>query len=255
MKDVHSTACGQSQEWGIIVALLLTDGSVKKTKRKNSIIFANKSDVLHKIFKEVVQKVSEKKLHFVERIDKRNVKITEVNSKELVEKLLNILPTWRRKPYEDGSYPPVKIPDFIKKMENEKLRKVLQIMFSCDGSVVLGVKWHKTKKTWVFTRRVQITITHPVIRKDVKEILERLGFEPKVWRNEIVIDKKDDLIKFKKEIGFVNNVKISRKSRYWCGKDKNYVLTLLIKSFNFGASLLRKYKSPSEIINLLKTRS
>ena len=228
---------------------------MKKTRKSNKVIFANKSESLHSLFQDVVQKILGKTVHFYQRIDKRGVRVTEVNNKQLVEKLLIILPTWRRKPYEDGSYPPVRIPTFIRKTKKCVLRKVLQVMFSCDGSVVLGVKWHKTKNTWVFTRRIQITVAHPQLRENLREILEDLGFSPKIWRREIIINKKDELLKFKREIGFIDGVKVSRKSRYWAGRNKNEVLTLLIKSFELSAKMLKKCKSRDEVMKLLSSRS
>jgi hypothetical protein len=258
LKSMFQTECSQSRKsghttyLGVLIGLLLTDGSVRKTKHSNKVIFSNKSEELHKLFRDIMQKLFQIK-KFEEYTDARGVKSTTVNKKEIVDYLLTLTPSYRTKPYEDGNFSAAKIPGFIEKMRKKDLALVLQAMFSGDGSVVLGIKWHKLKNSWVFTRRIQLTSEHPVILDQLANIL-RKNFDttPKIWRNQVVLDNKKDIQRFQKEIGFVKGLKTSMKSRNWFGKEKNAVLKLLIKSFEIKKRDLDQFKTKEDAIMFLK---
>jgi len=208
---------------------------------------------LHRIFKEKVNKLFGIN-RFSERVDNLNVKITSFKNKRVAEFLHQLTPTFRTKPFSNGEFPKVTIPAFFKQLSREELAEVLRAMFSADGAVVLGVKFHKTKRRWVFTRRISLASAHPVLREQIAELLrEKFEMNPKIWKNEIVFDEKEDIIKFHKEIRFVDGVKISRKSKNWTGFEKNEILEFLIKTFELKKKDLEKFKSREEIIAFLKS--
>jgi hypothetical protein len=257
---MSQTGSSQSQEsernldLGLLVGLLLTDGSVRNQKRSQKVIFSNKSEILHELFRKLMGKLFNVQ-RFEERTDRLGVKSTIKTSKNIVEFLLTLTPSYRTKPYEDGTYPPTEIPKFIKQMSKEDLSKVLQIMFSCDGSVVLGVKWHKLKNHWVFTRRIQLTSVLPKVLNGLSKLLrEKFQMRPKIWKNEIVLDRKHDILKFSKEIRFLDNVTISRKSRNWYGFEKNFVLDLVVKTFELRKTDLDRFQTREEVIEFLKSQ-
>ena len=66
---------------------------------------------------------------------------------------------------------------------------------------------------------------------------------PKIWKKEIVLDEKNDIFRFQKEIGFVDGVKISRKSKNWIGFEKNKILELIVKTFQLRKKDLEKFQS------------
>jgi hypothetical protein len=68
----------------------------------------------------------------------------------------------------------------------------------------------------------------------------------------VVLERKEDLIKFQKEVRFVDGVKVT-KNGIWSGMDKNNVLDILVKTFEIPQSFIDKFSSKEEIINFLKT--
>jgi hypothetical protein len=82
---------------------------------------------------------------------------------------------------------------------------------------------------------------------------EKFGMNPKIWKKEIVLDEKNDIFRFQKEIGFVDGVKISRKSKNWIGFEKNKILELIVKTFQLRKKDLEKFSNKEEIVNFLKT--
>ncbi|MCD6483100.1 MAG: hypothetical protein J7K83_02420 [Candidatus Aenigmarchaeota archaeon] len=64
----------------------------------------------------------------------------------------------------------------------------------------------------------------------VAEMLKKLGLSPQISESEIIIEKKRDIDKFSKEIRFVEDVPMSKNSK-WFGLSKNEVLDFIISSF------------------------
>jgi hypothetical protein len=132
------TASGQirtlepSVDLGILIGLLLTDGWINK----KVFGFASTSESLLHLFKEKTEKLFGKQ-HFVEFIDKRNgVHIIEVNNIKISKKLFELIKPLGKK----------QLPRFFFKLNDNLLKEILKVMFSCDGSICLGVKWNKQEK-------------------------------------------------------------------------------------------------------------
>jgi hypothetical protein len=228
---------------GILVGLLLTDGWVNS---RGVIGLANKSEELHKIFKEKILKVFGDQ-HFVEFKDKRTeVGVTEVNSVKIARAVNKLMKTGSKK----------HLPEFFNQLTLQQIQKVLQVMFSADGSICLGVKWNYQENRWKFTRKVKLTCWDSVLREDIGTLLQKLdiefNLEPKTKPKEIVIEKQNEIIKFAKKIRFVNGVKISGKSKNWRGFEKNQILDLAIKTFRLKKKNLQHLKTKEEVINFLK---
>lgn len=256
---MSQTECSQirapepSLDLGILVGLLLTDGCVTHTISNNwKITFTNKSEELHKIFREKITNIFGIK-KFKEWFDKFNIKSTEIQNKAVFKSLLTLTPTFRSKQLDNGTFPNSKIPEFIIALDKENISEILKIMFSADGSICLGVKWHKNKNMWQFTRRIKFSSKHPVIKQQITELLRRFDLNPKIWKKEIVLERKNDIIKFQKEIGFVPNVKVTKNSKNWEGFEKNEILELAVKTLKFKKKDLKHFKSKKEVINFLKS--
>ena len=241
----------KKKEWEILIALLLTDGCVSSGR---FVIFHNKSEVLHKLFREKISELFGR-VHFTERTEKNGTKRTQVSSKDIVKKLLQKceLETLRRKRFKNGEFPVVKIPSFIKKLSFQRIRKFLQVVFSADGSISVSVRWHKRNKSWEIRRRVELTCKHPNLRKEFFEILKFIGFSPRSSGDNITLEKKSDIIKFAKEVRFIDGVKIGRDSKNWRGFEKNQILDLAIKTFELRKKDLEKFKTKEEVIDFLKS--
>jgi len=128
---------------GILIALLLTDGSVSKNNYSYSIELTGKSVELHNLFKEKLGRLFCIN-RFVETCDSRHkeIKRTIVRNKSVAEQLLSYT-SYRTKQFDNGEFPNSKIPDFIFKLSDIEVSKVLQAMFSCDGSISLWTVWNK----------------------------------------------------------------------------------------------------------------
>ena len=68
-----------------------------------------------------------------------------------------------------------------------------------------------------------------------RKIFEDLGFDTTITKNEIRISEKNQLEKFKKNIGFIDGVEVKR-SKNWKRIDKNMLLDIVIKSFSTSSA-------------------
>jgi hypothetical protein len=240
---------------GILVGLLLTDGSVSKNGSSWTIEFINKSEELHKLFRTQVSKIFG--THSIREInDHRSpeIKRSLLKSNSVARTLLQVIPTFRTKRNNDGSFPASCIPSFVFSLSKDEIAKVLQVIFSTDGCVSIWPTWNKRKKLWEVKKLIKISCKHPIIRGQIVTLLKKLGFEPTLREinDEIVLFKKRDIIKFDKEIRFVDGVKISKKSKNWKGFEKNQIVSLAIKTFNLKKKDLERFKTKEEVINFLK---
>jgi len=248
---------------GILIGLLLTDGCVSKSKKGSvQIKFTAKSDVLHEIFREKM-----KKLFGVEKfLERFNVRVHE-NSVSIVKdtifvsnRIMNflhtIVPTFRKKPFKDGTFPSTRLPDFVFNLEPSEIAKILQVMFSADGSVCLWVQWRKDQRRWTINRCVELACKHPTIAEQVTELLIKLGFHPLNRRKsgKVSLLKQEDIIKFKEKIGFIPGVKVTAQSKVWEGFEKNQVLDLAVRTIGLKKKDLEKFKTKEEVINFLKSK-
>lgn len=241
-----------SEDLGILVGLLLTDGCVTGVSSgKPKVIFTNKSEFLQSFFKEKFIEVFGK-TNFKEFLRSNGVTNIEVNSKKIVTELLKLTPTFRTRQFEDGTFPNVKIPEFMKELPIESLRKVLQAMFSADGCVILRVRLHNRKKKWEILREIKLSCKHPQLKEETANLLRRLELNPKIRSDCIALTRKQDMVKFQKEIRFVDGLKVG-ENMIWDGIEKNFVLDLLVKTFDLKESAINKFNSKSEIISFLKT--
>jgi hypothetical protein len=239
---------------GMLIGLLLTDGSVNTSGGHKNIAFTNRSEVLHQIFKEKMQRVFGVS-KFQEWRDKRwnNVKTTFLRSAKIFKILHSIVPSFRTKPLSDGTFSPAKIPEFVFNLEEKVIAEILKLMFSADGCVCLGVTWNKTDKRWQIRRMVKFACRHPKIKEQVSSLLKKLGIGNKIKPDGIVIWRKEDILKFKEKIGFVDGVEVTKNSKNWEGFEKNKILNLAIKSFELKKKDLEKFNTKIEVINFLKS--
>lgn len=236
---------------GILVGLLLTDGCVSS---KRFLVFHNKSEVMHQLFQKQVSKVFGD-IHFTQRIESNGTKRTQVSSKLVVRKLLEMceIKTFRRKQFENGKFPSVKLPPFFGNLTRDSLFKILQVVFSADGSISIAVRWHKGNDSWEIRRRIELTCKHPKLRNDFFTLISSIGFSPRTSHENITLEKKSDIQKFANEIRFVPGIKVGGDSKNWKGFEKNQILDLAIKTFDLGKKDLQQFKTKDEVISFLKS--
>ena len=210
---------------------------------------------MHKLFQRRVIN-SFGKVHFTQRIETNGTKRTQVTSKSIVKKLLDFceIKTFRRKQYKNNEFPEVKLPKFIKKLPQPAILKFLKVIFSADGSISISVRWHKRNKNWEIRRRIELTCKHPRLRNDFFEIIRKAGFSPRTSTENITLERKNDILRFSKDVRFISKIKVGGDSKNWKGFEKNQILDLAVKTLGFKKKKLEKFKSKKEIIDFLKSQ-
>ena len=242
-----------SLDLGILVGLLLTDGSVCHTKSGHwRIKFMSKSEELHKLFTSLTSRVFDVDKFHEWSDSKSGVKQIVIESKEIFDKLTSIVPTFRTLPIE-GQETQARIPEFIFQLTKDQKAEILRVMFSTDGFVSLVPRWVKKDKCWRIDFEVTLRSKHSVIKQQVGQLLEEFGIKPIIDDTGVQIFKKSEIKTFSEEIGFVKCVKISKKSKMWEGFDKTQILDLTLKSFDLKRKDLQHFKTREEIISFLKS--
>ncbi len=155
-----------------------------------------------------------------------------MDSMEIGQILINKYGTFRTLKYSskvNGEiYPPARLPD--KLQEPSVVCHFLKVAFSCDGGVNLYVA--RNKYTWLI-RNVYLACKHPVLIKQYKKLLKKIGIKCKIlWQDNLIrIQGRKDLEIFAKKVGFMGGVKITQHSAYWQNIEKQKVLHLAITSY------------------------
>lgn len=236
---------------GILIGLLLTDGCVSD---KRFLIFHNKSEVMHQEFRKYVTEIFGD-VHFTERFEVNGTKRTQVTSKKIVKKLLELseMATFRKKQFDDGVFPETKLPIFIKNLSKNSRSKLLQAIFSADGSISVSVRWHKGNKNWEIRRRVELSCKNPSLREDFFKLIKDFGFSPRVSRENITMERKSDILRFTESVRFIPHLKIGGDSKYWKGFEKNKLLDLAAKTFDMERSDIEKFSKKEDVMRFLKS--
>jgi hypothetical protein len=246
----------KDKDLAMLIGLLLGDGGISViSKNRFEIFLTSNSRALRESFRKCLENIfPEKKLRF-EEISNKTVKKIRICDKEIGEQLLSFSPTFRTRPCNTfpicpmlkgkpekavcrecrpiNGFPPVKIPEFIANGSPELKRLIVKGVMSCDG----GIEFHPIKNGIKvnFQRRLFLRCHNPFLLAQWRKIFEDLGFDTTITKNEIRISGKNQLEKFKKEIGFIEGVEVKR-SKNWKGIDKNMLLDIVIKSFSTSSA-------------------
>ena len=250
----------------LLSAFALSDGGVSpKGKNCWTIYFRNKDKLV----------IEEFQHHLINCMGRPGCKINrkdgtvfvKIDSTKLGKKLFTLSESYRTKPCAmhpicgcikgirpahgaksieiDGvKYPPANLPKQVFKHKSIA-KQFLRNYITCDGGV--SVTYAKNNKGSLFlVRKIFIAVEHPTLNKQLTELLINLGYSPCAYEDQVRLTRKEDIKKFKKEIGFIKGAKISNDSKYLNGLEKNKVLDMIIES----------YQNPHMLLSfLLKTRS
>lgn len=117
--------------------------------------------------------------------------------------------------YPDATYPEIK--------DGELLKQVLRIIADTEGGPVLFT--HKYSNYLSIKRRIDITCTHPILKNQIKEMVDILSIPNTIDRDAIRISGRGIPL-FHDQVGFGKNVKMSRGK--YRGFDKNSVLEIML---------------------------
>jgi hypothetical protein len=256
----------------LLAAYLLTDGGIS-AKNENiwTIYFRNNDKEIIRSFQKQLHLCCGKKGYITKRKDGSD--FVRLHSKELANKLFKLSQSYRTKACEnfprcrhlsgkmsacklfgtttiDGiEYPKAKIPDIVFTTP-ELAKKFMKIYASCDGGVSVVPAINK-RKSMFLVRKVFISVKHPILNKQLTELLQKMGYLPSQYKDQIRLVKKADIIKFNKEIGFIKGCRISNDSRFLARFEKNVILKKVVKSYNNPKNLLdflQKSRSSSQLI-------
>jgi len=251
----------------LLAAYLLTDGGMSaRNKNDWTIYFRNKDEEIIKSFQRQLLLCSGKPGYITKRND--GTDFVRLHSRELARELFKLSKSYRKKACEnfpkcmhlsgklsacqlfgtitvDGiEYPKATIPSGVFK-DTSLAREFLRIYTSCDGGV--SVVPAKNKRNSLFlVRKIFISVKHPTLNQQITELLKILGYSPSQYRDQVRLVKKEDILKFDKEIAFIKGSKISNDSKFLSGIEKNFILGQVVQS----------YDNPKILLDFLqKTRS
>lgn len=233
-----------------LLAILFTDGCVSpKYKKSWRIYFANKSKVLIDLFKDCMESTFGLEGERIRQgITADGLFRAIVNSKQIGNFLVNKYGNFRTLCYSDGTIPTVNLP-VQELLASGNAEHFLRVAFSCDGGISFYPAYRAGKNggtKWLI-RTVFLACKHEQLRKDYVDILSHLGIEAREVGKDgkIKLERKSEIAKFYKKVGFVKGVKATNDSKYWSGVEKQSILKTVITS----------YKNPSAIYNLPKFHS
>lgn len=242
------------------IGLLLTDGSVSFGKRnKIEIALDNTSEVLHEEFKRLMK-------NFGLKTSRYKIK-SRAFSHEIGTMLVQYTGSYRTKIYkETNKFPETHLPLELKSADNEIIRHFLKYAFTCDGSAGLSLqKGVHTKGCWYFQKRIQLACKHPGLLREYQELLQTIAIHSRIAikQGKLMIESREGIEKFCKEIGFLDGVKVCGKGNsVWKGLEKNDILKIyqflykisdsLGKERFFGGYWMKNFKTKEEIIDFLR---
>ena len=198
-----------------LTTMLLGEGSVSLNKKGGIVKFTNTSEELKQFFKELAESQGYK-------VKIKDAKNQVIYSTELAKMLIKKCKNFRRRSFNKNGkkvYSITIFPSEIFSLPLEKLKEILRIYFTCEGGVVIGSD--------IRNDEVIVRICHPILCKQFLELLYKVNIEAKVrGRGLIYIRKRSEIVKFAKEIGFIEDVKAVRGKHK--GTEKNELLIFVL---------------------------
>jgi len=243
----------------LLAAYLLTDGGISSRGKDSwAIYFRNKDKNVIESFQKQLLSCSGSIGYITKRSD--GTDFVRFHSTDLANKLFKLSKSYRTKACEnfpkcrhlsnktsscklfgtimiDGiEYPMARIP--INVFRSKKLAiDFLRIYASCDGGVSVVPAKNKNNSMFL-VRKVFISVKHPTLNTQITELLKFLGYNPSQYVDQVRLVKKEDIVKFSKDICFINGSKISNDSKYLSGYEKNFILKKIVKSYHNPKVLL-----------------
>lgn len=223
----------------LLAIFLLTDGYLKR--RSNAIMLISKDKVLPQYFCSLVKHrygFAPTKKSFMAKN-----KETTIFGKKIIEELLSLSPSYntypRNKTKAEYFSSPQPTLSFLFGEDSSVLIEAIRIAMSCEGCVYLD----KARSRYV--PRLEFACSHPLLLEQWQRLFERVGIittklkSKRTWSGwrGLQIRRKDSIKRFVEIGGFVKGVKITGKSKYFAGKEKNW---LLRKAMDESTAFLRE---------------
>ena len=122
-------------------------------------------------------------------------------------------------------------------------RWFIKVLASCDGGVSVSLGRKGIYKFLV--RKVFITAKDVDLRAQIINILRALRFNPHDDKEKhVYISAKNDIIRYAREIRFLDGVKITRNSKRFYGLEKNHLLDMVVQSYDDPRVLTPLFNPP-----------
>jgi len=208
----------------LLATCLLTDGSV--SFKENRIEYTSKDPTLKDTIFYFFFKLS-KYLPIV-YYDKDTIFHVRLSDPKLIFKLSKLTPSFKTSAAKKQSirnYLKEKQPTirFLQNYKRKTIKECIRLAFTTDGSITnSGI--------------LLLSCSHPKLCKEWKKILDNNGIKTSIWKNitswsgflGVGTSNIKQIKNFQKIGGFVPGVKVSLKSKYHVGQEKNKVLKYII---------------------------
>lgn len=233
----------------LLITLLMTEGYLRTNKK--SIYFTTKDKILLNLFTDIISHLSKRNIYIRER---KGIFEASAYNPLLVKKLLKYSPTYKTSPknqtkreYLNGPQPTINY------LFNQNLKTkimCIRLALSTDGCLTFGSE-SKNK----FKRRAKLILAcaNSSLTKQWKILFEQVGLNfwimkhKRTWDNikGIATGNIFTIKKFKNMGGFIDGVKISKKSPYFTGYTKNQLLNLIC---NYSTKNLKNWDDIYKLI-------
>ncbi len=215
----------------LLATYILTDGSLTINKNNYRLCFFTKDESLKRFIFQVLMKESTY-APSIYKDPKKLVYYIRVSDRILANKLFKLNSSYKKSPSKNESYynyisskqPSL---DFIKFTDEKTRNYCIRLAFSTDGYISLD----KNKK---FT--LALACYNKTLCFEWLEVFKLSGINSVIINRRDSISgvagvrvKKEDILKFYKIGGFINGVKISKKSKKYKGIEKNKLLKQVVK--------------------------
>ena len=214
--------------YSILAVCLLTDGSMQVKNNSFRLAYASQDRRLLSILWSLMNELSD----YLPIVTGFQIFTIRLSDKELGEKLAGLCPNYKTSPvhYEkinDYLATPQPSLSFLEAANMRTKRRAIRFGFSADGCVSFS-KYNKPE--------INLACHHPTLVYEWKRILQRVGINAKIARSKnswcnitgVRFQDMESIKKFYKLGGFLDGVKISRKSKKFTGMEKNALLEKII---------------------------
>jgi hypothetical protein len=218
----------------VIATYVLTDGSLMKQGESHNLGFYTKDSVLRDLIFEILVTKS-KYVPSITKEKKKEVYSIRITDNKLAGKLLKLSNTYKKIPKKDQKkkdylnevQPSL---NFLKKTDNKTREYCIRLAFTTDGSISLA-------KNGVIT--LSLSCHHPTLGYEWIEILRICGVKSTIIKSKkswcgisgVRVSNKS-IKRFHDLGGFIEGVKISKKSKKYREILKNELLKIVLNKLN-----------------------
>jgi len=232
----------------LLISLLMTDGCLMR----RSVFFTNKDRVLLNIFIDILSHISKANIRI--RLRRKNIFEISAYDSILVKKLLKRSPTFKTSPqtqtkkgYLNGPQPTIK---YLFKQNLKTKIACVRLALTSDGCLSFN---SESKDEFRKRANLHLACAHPSLTKQWKELFEQVGLKCSIIKQKdywggikgISTRNLKTINKFRELGGFAEGVKISKKSKFLWGYEKNRLLDLVC---NYNSKTFKSWNDIYELI-------